>query len=98
MFKVGSASEEYPLTVSGFTGITPTDPFLTHPHNGKKLSTYDNDNDKSVGNCATKESCWNINLNMNYNPGQYGSIKLAGTWYNPRWIEAKIRPLNCIPQ
>ena len=26
-FKVGSATDEYPLTIGGFTGITPTDPF-----------------------------------------------------------------------
>ena len=54
VFKVGSASEEYPLTISGFTGITPTDPFSTHPHSGRKFSTYDNDNDKHGVNCATK--------------------------------------------
>ena len=110
-FKVGSATDEYPLTISGFTGITPTDPFVIG-HNGKKFSTYDNDNDQwSGGNCAAKlssaisnggwwyNSCWNINLNINYNPAAgYGSMHLAGTWYNPRWIEMKIRPLNCIPQ
>ena len=35
-FKVGSATNEYPLTVGGFTGITPTDPFAHH--NGWKFS------------------------------------------------------------
>ena len=110
-FKVGSATDEYPLTIGGFTGITPTDPFVTHPHNGRKFSTYDNDNDQwSRGNCAIQadgtkdnggwwhDSCWNINLNIQYNPAQYGSMLLAGTWYNPRWIEMKIRPLNCTLQ
>jgi len=29
VFKVGSASDEYPLTISGFIGIPPTDPFVT---------------------------------------------------------------------
>ena len=40
VFKVGSASDEYPLTISGFTGITPTDPFVTRRHNSMKFSTY----------------------------------------------------------
>ena len=109
VFKVGSATDEYPLTISGFTGITPTDPFATGGHNGQKFSTYDNDNDKYSGNCAkqttnTKDNggwwynnCWHINLNDNYDPAQY-TMYLAGTWYNPRWIEMKIRPLNCTPQ
>ena len=111
VFKVGSATDEYPLTISGFTGITPSDPFSTHSHNGMKFSTYDNDNDKrSSGNCAAKignakdnggwwyNNCWNINLNIKYNPAQSGSMYLAATWYSPRWIEMKIRPLNCTPQ
>ena len=107
-FKVGNATDEYPLTIGGFTGITPTDPFVYH--NGRKLSTYDNDNDRSGDNCAVQTSnakdnggwwyntCWSINLNYQYNPAQYGSIALAGSYYNPRWIEMKIRPHNCTPQ
>ena len=54
-FKVGSATAEYPLTIGGFTGITPTDPFATHSLNGRKFSTYDNDNDPSSSyNCAAQ--------------------------------------------
>ena len=111
VFKVGNATDEYPLTISGFTGITPTDPFSTRSHSGMKFSTYDNDNDlKPIENCAAQDdkakgnggwwytACWHINLNFKYNPAQYGSIYLAGIWYNPRWIEMKIRPLNCTPQ
>ena len=104
VFKVGSATDEYRLTISGFTGITPTDPFTTHPLNGQKFTTYDNDNDNSGGNCATRDnggwwykSCWNINLNIKYNLAR-NTIRLDGTYYNPRWIEMKIRPLNCTPQ
>ena len=107
VFKVGSATDEYPLTISGFTGITPTDPFSGH--NDMKFSTYDNDNDKWSENCAVQVSnakdnggwwynnCWSINLNYQYNPAQFGSMNL-NKWYNPRWIEMKIRPLNCTPQ
>ena len=53
-FKVGSATDEYPLTIGGFTGITPTDPFGLHPRNGMKFSTYGNNNDQSSGDCAVK--------------------------------------------
>ena len=42
-FKVGSATDEYPLTIGAFTGITPTDPFVTGGHSGMKFNTYDND-------------------------------------------------------
>ena len=106
-FKVGSATHEYPLTIGGFTGITPTDPFATHSLNGRKFTTYDNDNDFYSNNCAgeTKgnggwwhRNCWNINLNYHYNPTSHDFMYLASTWYNPRWIEMKIRPLNCTPQ
>ena len=105
-FKVGSATDEYPLTISGFTGITPTDPFATGGHNGMRFSTYDNDNDQWSGNCAEKannakgnggwwySACADSAFNIN---GQYGSLHLAGTWYNPSWIEIKARPLDCIP-
>lgn len=50
-FKVGNTSAEYSLTIGGFTGVTPTDPFVTHPLNGMKCSTSDNDNDNNVSNC-----------------------------------------------
>ena len=102
MFRVGSASEEYPLTIGGFSGITPTDPFCTRPLNGLKFSTYDNENDKSTStNCGRfggwwHNNCWDINLNHEY--GSRDFIYLANTWYSPTWIEMKIRPLNCIPQ
>ena len=61
VFKVGSATDEYPLTISGFTGITPTDPFATGGHNGQKFSTYDNDNDndndKQLCLCSSSIVC-----------------------------------------
>jgi len=43
-FSIGSAIKEYPLTVGGFTGIG-TDEFKYH--NRMKLSSLDNNNDKS---------------------------------------------------
>ncbi|XP_065904109.1 fibrinogen-like protein A [Dysidea avara] len=105
-FSVGSAGDEYPLTIGGFTGITKSDPFSTHSLNGQKFSTYDNDNDKWNNNCAAVgrakgnggwwyNACWHINLNIGYNPAENGFIHIKGRWHNPRWIEMKIRPLNC---
>ena len=113
MFRVGGASEEYPLAISGFTGITPTDPFSTAGHSGYRFTTQNNDNDKDTSNnCAahpnhnggkgnggwwyTDRQCWNINPNENYGSPYF--IYLAGKWYNLKWIEMKIRPLNCTPQ
>jgi len=109
VFRVGSASEEYPLTISGFTGITPTDPFSTQTLDGQKFTTFDKDNDKwNDVNCAGKwgsnngsggwwhSNCWHINLNNQYNPGQSGFLYLDYTWYNPKWIEMKMRPVNCM--
>jgi len=94
-FSVGSASEEYPLTVGGFTGVG-TDRFVSHPLNGMKFSTTDNDNDKWSGNCAAgRKSGWwynycaNIDINKQP-PAVGGSIVL--------FSEMKIRPKDCITQ
>ena len=70
-FSVGSASEEYPLTVGGFTGVG-TDEFACHPLNGMKFSTSDNDNDKhNSANCAAERkngwwynSCTYVTINQ----------------------------------
>ena len=51
-FRVGSPTDNYTLSISEFTGITPTDPFITVPLNGQAFTTYDRDNDKWSGNCA----------------------------------------------
>ena len=106
-FRVGPATDNYRLSISGFTGITPTDPFTTHNINGLQFTTYDRDNDEwSSNNCAVKghgstapggwwySRCFHINLNYNYG-GPYGFIWLPGTWYSPTFIEMKIRPSNC---
>ena len=94
-FSVGSASEEYPLTVGGFTGVG-TDLFVSHPLNGMKFSTPDNDNDKSSRyDCAAshKNGWWYnrcseilINLQLPYVGG--------GAFFT----EMKIRPKDCITQ
>ena len=105
-FKVGMPSENFRLSISGFTGITPDDPFTTWALNGQQFSTYDRDNDKWHGNCAMNthgstapggwwySDCFCINLNYNHD-GPQGFMKLAGTWHSPIFIETKIRPVNC---
>ena len=45
-FSVGSASEKYPLTFGGFTGVG-TDWFTAGAHNGMKFSTPDQQNDNN---------------------------------------------------
>ena len=59
-FSVGSASEEYLLTVGGFTGVGHDWFAASQPPNGMKFSTPDNDNDKRNGsNCAASfKSGW----------------------------------------
>jgi len=68
-FSVGPESKEYPLTIGGFNGITPTDPFVTIPLNGRRFSTSDNDNDEHVTtNCAATYSAWWHNKCYHINP------------------------------
>ena len=93
-FSVGSANEEYPLTVGGFTGIG-TKWFVFRQHNGMKFSTPDNDNDGNSGNCAASyksgwwhNNCYNININTRP-PHVRGDVLFS---------EMKIRPKDCITQ
>ena len=107
-FRVGPATDNYRLSISGFTGITPTDPFTTHNLNGQQFSTYDRDNDKHSNNCALDRNggesggWWHSNfnhINLNYNykhTGGWGFVLLTDKWYDPIFTEMKIRPVNCV--
>ena len=97
-FSVGSASEKYPLTVGGFTGVG-TDHFAAvssrYIHNKMKFTTPDNDNDKNGGNCAATyksgwwyNNCYSVNINQQP-PKLSGSVLFS---------EMKIRPKDCITQ
>ena len=95
-FSEGSASEEYPLTVGGSTGVG-TDEFNypSYVLNGMKFTTPDNDNDKYSINCAAKyksgwwhNKCFSININR-LPPHVHGSVLFS---------EMKIRPKDCITQ
>ena len=94
-FSVGSANEEYPLTVGGYSGSLSSAEAVYF--NEMKFSTPDNDNDESGGNCAVSyssgnwyKSCQYINLNRQpprvYPPGDI------------IFAEMKIRPEDCIIQ
>ena len=106
IISVGPATDNYRLSISGFTGITPTDPFATHNIIGWAFSTYIYDKDKSYyGTCGVNghgstapggwwhRNCFHINLNYNYG-GPLGFIYLDA-WYSPQYIEMKIRPVDC---
>ena len=97
-FKVGSSSAEYSLTIGGFTGITPTDPFVTHPLNNMKFTTIDNDNDQNGGNCAAalNDGWWHNNCAHIYPNYQPPHVHLNSNGYNFLSIEMKIRQHDCI--
>ena len=103
-FAIGSASDNYPLQISQYKGIYPTDPFLRHPLNDMKFTTKDRDNDKYSRNCAVdgngKNSngwwfnhCAYIKLNQQYS--EKDKVHDGRSWHNYLFIEMKIRPINC---
>ena len=93
-FSVRSASEEYPLTVGGFTGVG-TDRFASHPLNGMKFTALDNDNDeRSSSNCGASfksgwwyNDCYHININRQPPIVNRNSVLFS---------EMKICPKDCI--
>ena len=103
-FAVGPTTEQYPLTISGFTGYT-TDPFSTHNINSMKFTTRDQDNDPTLNyNCAVttlggRSGGWWYNYCTDIFPNsQYKHkyvILLNGQWHSLPFIEIKIRPKNC---
>ena len=102
-FRVGPDTEQYPLTISGFEGVT-TDPFSYN--NRMKFTTRDRDNDqRSSDNCAVNggtgigggwwyRACSYIYPNHLYN--HINTIHFNGIWHDLVFIEIKIRPKNCI--
>ena len=107
-FEVGSAADDYPLSIAGFVGIVDIT-YAFKLANGNKFSTRDRDNDQwRGGNCAygldqTKmaggwwhHACSQVNFNFNYGAKQYGFIYArGGVWQSPSFVEMKIRPVNC---
>ena len=102
-FRVGPASSNYQLTISGYTGLSSIDPITgAHSVNGMPFTTKDKDNDKWSKNCATSNlgsvggwwyhSCSHIHINHQHK-NTYG-IHLGG-WKALSFTEMKIRPVNC---
>ena len=96
-FSVGSANDEYPLSLGGFTGVgTDWLQYSSQTGHGSKFSASDNDNDKySSYNCADryKHGWWHsycTRVRINYQPPSM-NVNLLTT-------EMKIRPRNCIVQ
>ena len=104
-FKIGPASSNYQLSISGFNGIASSDPITGHCSlNGMPFTTKDRDNDKWSSNCAVNDAggnaggwwyiaCSYIHINHQYR-NTYG-IRISGSWKATSFTEMKIRPLNC---
>ena len=105
-FKIGPASSNYILSISGFKGTSSSDPFSTfHQLNGMPFTTKDQDNDRwSRDNCAVNfaggnaggwwyNACSQIYLNHQYK-SRYG-LYLSGLWKTLSFNEMKIRPIGC---
>ena len=92
-FSVGSATEQYPLNLGGFTRVG-SDWLLRH--NKMNFTTIDNDNDGHSNNCAAiynvgwwyHSGCYLVNIN--YQTPVIYSYRL--------FSEMKIRPKDCIAQ
>ena len=93
-FSVGSASEEYPLTVGGYSGSISSSYALYY--NNMKFSTLDNDNDGNGGSCTAiyKSGNW-------YKNCRYIDLNQQPPYVQPQSVlftEMKIRPKDCITQ
>ena len=102
-FRVGPASNDYHLSISGFSGNT-TDPSTgSSSLNGMKFTTRDRDNDKWSSNCAVHAvgnagGWWYRHCSHTFPNHQYNhrnSVYLNYQWHSLSFIEIKIRPLKC---
>ena len=73
-----------------------TNPF--EYHSGLRLSTHDNDNDKTGGNCAaSRKNGWWFNACVYIEPNrQLLYVYLNSKSYNLLKVEMKIRQVDCI--
>ena len=105
-FRVGPVSDNYLLSISGFSGIT-TDPIIASAQfnlNNMRFTTRDSDNDKWNGcNCAAHYGSseggvwWYNHCSLMYPNNHYNhaySAKINGHWHSLPFIEIKIRPVN----
>ena len=106
-FRVGPATEQYPLAISGYEGPT-TDPiFQQNSLNGMKFTTKDRDNDVwPEGNCAVMVlgirsggGWWYKSCTNSFPNNQYTSpyiLYLNFKWLSIHFLEIKIRPKDCL--
>uniref|UniRef100_A0A672ZNK4 Fibrinogen C-terminal domain-containing protein n=1 Tax=Sphaeramia orbicularis TaxID=375764 RepID=A0A672ZNK4_9TELE len=107
-FSLGSECQGYKLSVSGFTNGGAGEVVDISRHNGRKFSTFDNDQDGWTGNCAKKylgafwyEKCHSANPNGVYRWGADGTIYAVGVEWQPwkgydyslKALSMKIRPV-----
>ena len=101
-FSVGNSTNEYTLTVGGYSG-TAGDSLAYH--NGTKFTTRDNDNDNYSGNCAhIRHGAWWFNacfLHLNGRYYHYAAISVHAiiwlTWkglHSLKFTEMKTRRNN----
>ena len=102
-FRVGPASSNYRLSISGYTGIASNDPFSDHNLNGRPFTTKDEDNDIWNQNCAVSSAgnnaggWWYSHCSHIFPNNKYlsGSGIYLGAWKALSFTEMKIRPVNC---
>jgi len=107
LFQLADSCDKYRLSTLG-TYIGNAGNSLYY-HKVLKFSTYDQDNDGSVDNCAVRyrgawwyDECHRANLNAEYNNTEYGEGVNWFTWvgvpdsltYSLRLSEMKIRPVT----
>ena len=103
-FKIGPASSNYQLSISGYNGIASSDPFSDHSLNGMPFTTKDKDNDKWSNNCAVKDAggnaggwwyntCSHIFVNNQYKSSI--GVYLSSKWNMLSFTEMKVRPKDC---
>ena len=107
-FRVGPASEQYPITISGFDGVATNDPIGgLNSLNGMKFTTRDRDNDMwTDGNCAVNilgirngGGWWYRRCTNSFPNNQFHSPNILYfnfMWHSVRFLEIKIRPKDCI--
>jgi len=103
-FRVGPATGQYQLTISGFKGVT-GDPIAGwYSLNKMKFTTRDRDNDLLSGkNCAVRHHGDNTGgwwycsiIHPNHQYRNVYNIRFNHKWHPLVFIEIKIRPKNCI--
>jgi hypothetical protein len=102
-FRIQSEGMRYQLMIGGYSGTAGDSMFSTgQTTNGMYFSTFDRDNDKTAGNCASMYSggwwfnaCHNSNINGYYNWSAYANgvewWTLTGDSASLSYVEMKLR-------